>query len=267
MTVSKKNLLKTCATEDLDYGFAKLGKDTECKNEVNQALCMTSEKPGYGIKPAVLMKRLVVNLQSGTGGPMSTDIDTHRNVFFTLKTLLPHASCLEEVEHFGFLQQELFDQIVGIPALTTLKLRQTHRYTEGPYEELLSYPDRNDHVQTVNLCSLSRATKLTCLDVSHLRTGEACRLAKAVRCMRLLQRLRIAEISDNVIYDGEKPSTPLAIFLSELYSKPTNPIDHASDTSRDLGDSDDPSYRETIQQKVVGLPAMLSSLELVDNTQ
>ena len=267
ITVSKKNLLKTCATEDLDYYSAKFEKYREFKNEINQAIRMTSEKPGYGIKPATLIKRLVINLQSGTGSLMSIEIETHQNVSITLKTLLPHASRLEEVEHFGFLQQELFDQFVRIPTLSTLRLRQTHRYTEGPYEALLLYQHTGNFAQTVSFYNLSQATKLTCLDISYLHTGEARSLAKAVGYMKLLQHLRIAEISTKVLYGNEEPSTPLATFLSELYSEPASSVDNVSDISSSLSASHDSNIRETTQQKNFGFPATLRSLELVDNTQ
>ena len=218
-------------------------------------------KTGCETKQAALIKGLVINSQSGNGGQMLTDIGNHQHILLTLKTILPHASCLEEVDHYGFLQQDLLDQLVSIPNLKALKLRSTHRY------KLVQHAGTTSLALPINLDGLSCASKLTLLDVSHLLPREGGRLAKAVRCMEQLQHLRVADIVEHVLHIDEERSTPLAIFLNELCSKSIDLTEAASETSSDLSDLDDSSNTKTIHETNFGFPAMLKSLELVDKNQ
>lgn len=257
-------------TELADAGLftPKRIEDRAVNNEVSQALRETDGRPGYGVIPATLIKRLLVNLQTGWGRDYMKDTIAKACVVETLDVLLPHASSLEEIEHFGLLCQALLDIYVKFPTVSRIKLRETHSCTEGLYDnpETTLSEDINEDI---NLARLSCISNLTFLDVSQLRSFEAPGLAKAVRSFTQLHHLRVSEMADNIDHSRESQPSPLALFLRELYSDtlPSGFITTTSETSSNSSDSDDIDCLISAQQTGPGFPASLKSLELVDNTE
>lgn len=268
-TINKKNMHMGDLVDLSDYFTAKRMKDRAVNNEVSQAIRGTDERPGYGVIPATFIKRLLVNMQTGWGIDYMKDTLATVGVLLTLE-VLDQNSCLEEIEHFGFLCQDQLDRFVKIPTLTKIELRKTHGCTRGLYENLkpVSVEDYLE-IKGINLAKLFCLSKLTSLNVSQLRSVEAPGLAKAVRSLPQLQHLRISEMSDTIHRGRGSRAWPMAIFLRELYSEslPASSMSVASDISSDFSDSNDLGYLKFVQGTKSGLPASLQSLELVDNTE
>ncbi len=255
---------------DLDYFTAKRQKDSALNNEVCQATREPDGKAGYGVKPATLIKRLLINLQSGLGHSSIQDINTVQSAILTLGMLLSQASSLEEIEHYGLLCQEQLNLFVKIPNLTSIKLRKTHSSARGLYENLETASVELDlNGEEINLAKLACLPNLTFLDVSQLRSPEARGLAKAVRSLSHLQHLRVSERSDEIDHSRQLSPTPLALFFRALYStsSPSSPNTAASDTSSAWSDSEDVDYKDALQGTEPGFPAWLQSLELMENTE
>ncbi len=118
-TIHKKNLYMGNLFDppewaDQDYFTAKRIRDRAAKSEFSQAMRETDGRSGYGVIPATLIKRLLVNVQTGWGSDYVKDSVDSAGFLLTLDILLDQNPSLEEVEHFGLLCQDQLDRFVKI---------------------------------------------------------------------------------------------------------------------------------------------------------
>ena len=141
-----------------------------------------------------------------------------------------------------FYVKSILAGYLKIHTLVTVKLRKTYCYSRGDLE--IFAESRLFNGLQLALGKLF-GPKLTVLDVCML---DASGLAKAVRCLPLLPYLRASEMLDNIGYDLDSQSTPLAVFLRELYAKfsPRSSVAAGLEASSDLSDSDESDPLDTI---------------------
>ncbi len=108
------NLFDPPEWADQDYFTAKRIKGRAAKGEFSQAIRETDGRSGYGVIPATLIKRLLVNVQTGWGSDYVKDSVDSAGFLLTLDILLDQNPSLEEVEHFGLLCQDQLDRFVKI---------------------------------------------------------------------------------------------------------------------------------------------------------
>ena len=221
-TIHRKNLLYDFeAAGHTDYFTAKRHKERDSNGEIYGAIRQPSKNLRFGVKPATLIKHLIVNSQTGYYRTrLPGEWKGLPGVNRTLELLMRHTSGLEEIIHFGPLCQQDLDHFTSHRTLTKIRLRKLHHYTiPGSYEgpEVLPRLHRS-HLQ-ISFAKLTRLSKLTVLDVSQLATREAYYLAVAVRVLAHLRRLRVSEMSDKHNNFRDSRSSPLSIFLRNLYSQ------------------------------------------------
>lgn len=200
---------------------------------------------------AELIKHLGLDFQSGFEDGMCHDRFLS-NIDYTLKALC-HATFVETINHYGRLDQTIFEHFTGLKWLRVLKLRGTQDHIECIKTSL---------EVGINFFSLSQMQSLTVLHISGLVEQEAMPLARAVSSLQCLQDLRVAAIdyralatrsawpviTNSLGFMDPSGISPITIFLKYLYY-------------RGVGMTDD----EISRIPDLGFPPLLKKLALVDD--
>lgn len=136
------------------------------------------------------IKRLVLNFRFNsveTPDGLTESEDIH----YTVASLLPHTSNLEEIDHDGVIYQELLDCLIATPSLKVFKARKT--CVAQPCT--LSNLPRRPTDLLLNWDKLGALSFLKTLHISHLFKPEAIGLASAIKGMHQLEDLHVAASS------------------------------------------------------------------------
>lgn len=110
------------------------------------------------------------------------------DVLYTIASLLPYTSRLEEIDHDGLMHQELLDCLIATPNLRVLKVRKTWSAQPCTWSGLRRPPDD----LLLNWNGVGALSLLKTLHISHLFDSEAQGLASAIRRIPHLENLYVA---------------------------------------------------------------------------